>query len=72
MANLYKFSGYYVFPWSESTPAKNEFGYKWYTKLQNRDKSKAPVYIGFTSLKDARKWCKSNYLVGVMHGWIEP
>ena len=71
MAKTYVFSNYTVYPWTEDTPAENKYGYKWYTILQS-PRSDKKSYLGFTSLADARSWCKRNYLDGVFHGWIKP
>lgn len=36
----------------------------WYIMLNN-----TPIY--FSSLKESRKWCKDNYLLGIFHGWAK-
>ena len=36
----------------------------WYIMLNN-----TPIY--FSSIKESRKWCKDNYLLGIFHGWTK-
>jgi hypothetical protein len=64
---IYYFHNYTIFPWDVNDETPNPYGYKWYTNLKGNDKT---TRIGFTSLADARNWCKDNYLLGVMKGWI--
>ena len=65
---MYVFSGYSVFPWALDA-LDNQYGFKWYTRLKNSITGES-TKIGFCSLKDARQWCRKNYLLGVVKGWI--
>ena len=67
---IYTFHNYTIFPWTAELDESNEYGYKWYTNLKNKITGKV-TRLGFTSLADARKWCKDNYLLGVVNGWIK-
>lgn len=63
MAEVYKYKGFYIF--DNRHPYENDIdGKRWYISLNNK-----PIY--FSSLKEARKWCKDNYLLGVFHGWTK-
>ena len=72
MAEVYKYKGFYIFDNRNSYdisdnlhPYENDIdGKRWYISLNNK-----PIY--FSSLKEARKWCKDNYLLGVFHGWTK-
>ena len=64
---IYRLHNYIVFHWDSNNNTPNPYGYKWYTNLKGKD---TVTRIGFTSLADARKWCKQNYLLGVIQGWI--
>lgn len=64
---IYRLHNYTVFHWDSNDNTPNPYGYKWYTNLKGKD---TVTRIGFTSLADARKWCKQNYLLGIMQGWI--
>ena len=72
MAEVYKYKGFYIFDNRNSYdisdnrhPYENDIDSKrWYISLNNK-----PIY--FSSLKEARKWCKDNYLLGVFHGWTK-
>lgn len=66
---MYIFSHYAVFPWTNTDTTPNPYNWKWYTNL--KDHGGKTTRIGFTSLADARKWCKSNYLLGIAKGWIK-
>lgn len=66
---MYIFSHYAVFPWTNTDTTPNPYNWKWYTNLKSDDGK--TTRIGFTSLGDARKWCKSNYLLGIAKGWIK-
>lgn len=66
---MYIFSGYTVFPWKSSDETPNPYSWKWYTNLKSHNGK--ITRIGFTSLADARKWCRSNYLLGIVKGWIK-
>lgn len=65
-SKMYIFSGYAVFPYTE----ESEFGWKWYTNLKNRETGKV-TKMPFVSLKDARIWCRKNYMLGIVKGWIK-
>ena len=72
MAEVYKYKGFYIFDNQNSYdicdnrhPYENDIdGKRWYISLNNK-----PIY--FSSLKEARKWCKDNYLLGVFYGWTK-
>ena len=72
MVEVYKYKGFYIFDNRNSYdisdnrhPYENDIdGKRWYISLNNK-------LIYFSSLKEARKWCKDNYLLGVFHGWTK-
>ena len=72
MAEVYKYKGFYIFDNRNSYdisdnrhPDENDIdGKRWYISLNNK-----PIY--FSSIKEARKWCKDNYLLGVFQGWTK-
>lgn len=63
MAGVYKHSGFYIID-NRNSYETVEKEKSWYVLLNN-----TPIY--FSSLKEARIWCKKNYLDGVFHGWIK-
>ena len=63
MAGVYKYRGFYIIDNRNSNENVAD-GKNWYIMLKN-----TPIY--FSSLKEARKWCKDNYLLGVFHGWTK-
>lgn len=65
-SKMYIFSGYAVFPYTGET----ELGWKWYTNLKNQETGKV-TKMPFTSLKDARIWCRKNYMLGIVKDWIK-
>ena len=65
-SKMYIFSGYTVFPYTE----ESELGWKWYTNLKDQITGKV-TKMPFTSLKDARIWCRKNYMLGIVKGWIK-
>lgn len=64
---IYCFHNYTVFRWDSNDHTSNPYRYKWYINLKGKD---TVTRIGFATLACARKWCKQNYLIGVMNGWI--
>lgn len=63
MAGVYKHRGFYIID-NRNSYETVEKEKSWYVLLENK-----PIY--FSSLREARKWCKENYLDGVFHGWIK-
>lgn len=63
MAGVYKYKGFYIID-NRNSYENIEVGKSWYIMLNN-----TPIY--FSSLKESRKWCKDNYLLGVFHGWTK-
>lgn len=63
MAGVYKYKGFYIID-NRCSYENVVDGKKWYIILNN-----TPIY--FSSLKEARKWCKDNYILGVFHGWTK-
>ena len=66
--NIHYFSHYMVIPF-ETPEVIDGIKYKWYIILRDNNGKKTP--IRFTSLADAREWCKRHYLEGVFYGWIK-
>ena len=63
MVGVYKYRGFYIIDNRNSN--ENVIDSKrWYIMLKN-------TLIYFSSLKESRKWCKDNYLLGVFHGWTK-
>lgn len=63
MVGVYKYKGFYIID-NRNSFENIEDGKSWYIILNN-----TPIY--FSSLKESRKWCKDNYLLGVFHGWTK-
>lgn len=63
MAGVYKYKGFYIID-NRNSYETVEKEKSWYIILNN-----TPIY--FSSLKESRKWCKDNYLLGVFHGWTK-
>ena len=63
MVRVCKYRGFYIIDNRNSNDNTID-GKRWYISLNNK-----PIY--FSSLKEARKWCKDNYLLGVFHGWTK-
>ena len=63
MARTYKYRGFYIIDNRNSYEQLNK-DKSWYIMLNN-----TPIY--FSSLKESRKWCKDNYLLGVFYGWTK-
>ena len=63
MLGVYKYRGFYIIDNRNSNENITD-GKNWYIMLKN-----TPIY--FSSLKESRKWCKDNYLLGVFHGWTK-
>ena len=63
MVGVYKYRGFYIIDNRNSNEnacdSKN-----WYIMLKT-----TPIY--FSSLKESRKWCKDNYLLGIFYGWTK-
>lgn len=75
MKTNYIFSGYRIYKYD--TPVVDDLGYGkynpkylYYTKLENKATGET-TEIKFTSLQDAKEWCRKHYLEGVIHGWVE-
>ena len=63
MVGVYKYRGFYIIDNRNSN--ENACDNKnWYIMLKT-----TPIY--FSSLKESRKWCKDNYLLGVFYGWTK-
>lgn len=63
MAEVYKYRGFYIID-NRNSNENDIDGKRWYISLNNK-----PIY--FSSLKESRKWCKDNYLLGVFYGWTK-
>ena len=63
MTRTYKYKGFYIFDNRNSYGQLNK-DKSWYIMLNN-----TPIY--FSSLKESRKWCKDNYLLGIFYGWTK-
>lgn len=63
MAGVYKYKGFYIIDNRNSYEPVDK-DKSWYIML-----NKTPIY--FSSLKESRKWCKDNYLLGIFHGWTK-
>ena len=63
MVGVYKYRGFYIIDNRNSNENAND-NKNWYIMLKN-----TPIY--FSSLKESRKWCKDNYLLGVFRGWTK-
>lgn len=81
MARTYKYKGFYIIDNRNSYDISdnrnscdinnnqcqcesNLDNKRWYIMLNN-----TPIY--FSSLKESRKWCKDNYLLGIFYGWTK-
>ena len=63
MVGVYKYRGFYIID-NHNSNENIADGKNWYIMLKN-----TPIY--FPSLKESRKWCKDNYLLGVFYGWTK-
>ena len=63
MTGVYKYKGFYIIDNRNSYEPVDK-DKSWYIMLH-----KTPIY--FSSLKESRKWCKDNYLLGIFHGWTK-
>lgn len=69
MTRTYKYKGFYIIDNRNSCNItdnqqpneSNSDDKRWYVMLNNK-----PIY--FSSLKESRKWCKDNYLLGIFYG----
>ena len=60
MAGVYKYKGFYIIDNRNSYEPVDK-DKSWYIML-----NRTPIY--FSSLKESRKWCKDNFLLGIFHG----
>ena len=63
MARTYKYKGFYIID-NRNSCGQLDKDKSWYIMLNN-----TPIY--FSSLKESRKWCKDNYLLGIFYGWTK-
>ena len=63
MARSYKYKGFYIID-NRNSYEQLDKDKSWYIMLNN-----TPIY--FSSIKESRKWCKDNYLLGIFRGWTK-
>lgn len=63
MTGVYTYRGFRIID-NRNAYEPTDKNKSWYIMLNN-----TPIY--FSSLKESRKWCKDNYLLGVFHGWTK-
>lgn len=63
MTGVYTYRGFRIID-NHNSYESTDKNKSWYILLKN-----TPIY--FSSLKESRKWCKDNYLLGIFHGWTK-
>lgn len=63
MSGVYTYKGFYIID-NRNSYEPVEKDKSWYVLLNNIPK---PIY--FPTLDRAKKWCKANYIVGILNGW---